>query len=536
MSRFRLIKRLMGVALIAFPYAGCQPSPQNLSHGGQPEGLLPKVSAAAVKAEESSQPLVLESGGKAWVEGAELPLEAWYSLYLNQNCVGVSYLAVKPPEIQGSNLLRLVNRDIIEVHSEAGHSQRSERYVESLERPSGQLLSFTETLSTDEATTETNADVRAEVLTLTTTVEGKAVTTNLPVPTGAWGPLGTLALLRQVAKLPEQPYQAQFFARQLNKFVKVNLIRSQPELITLPGGVVEELSPVEMVLSNGELEVRSKNWISPAGELVKSVGQSGFTMFQITQSAAELIEAEIKVSALLQATVPIDKPITAFDAPSITYKITAANRDPFTIFTSLVNQPVTSINARNAEVVVTAFNPLHLSPDDNLQAAPGIDCSQASTWIPFQAPAIQSLANELLGATTEPLEPATTLTLGVHQRLEQKILSRQFARPDQTVAAKAGDCTAHATLLVSLLRARGVPARVASGLNIVAAGQESQGVFHMWCEAWVGDRWLTLDPFWGTVGRQADHLKLLESPLGGENPYDAVLPVLQVIPQLTISL
>ncbi len=534
----RLSKNLVFFPFTVLLYAGCEPETSNLPKNlpGDQQGLLPTVSAPVEKLAEPTKPQPLESGVTSWIDGVELPLEIWYSQYAGEKCVGFSYFSVKPSETQGSNLLLLVNSDVIEIRDALGGPQRKEVNLESLERPDGQLLSFTETTRTAGATTETSATLIGNTLTVTTTANNKPVATSINWPKGVWGPLGSLAMLRLYSQLSDGPRQAQVYVRQLNKIVKVDLNRGQPELTTLPGGIVKELTPFELVLTADEGVVKTKNWVGTSGEIVKSIGQYGFSMFQITSSEAELIDAEIRAAELLETTVPINSSIDVFNSPQVTYKIEATHRDPFALFPANVNQKVKSISARTSEVVVVALDGQTPVPQDQLQDAPDPSCTQSSTWITLEKDAVQTLAQELAGTSQETIELITKLTHGVHQKIKPEKQSRKLMRPAETATTLSGDCTAQATLLVALLRSKGVPARVASGLHMVAAGNQSQGVFHMWCEAWLGDRWLPLDPFLGTVGVKADHLKLLESSLDGENPYDAVLPVLQVMPQLTISI
>jgi hypothetical protein len=63
-----------------------------------------------------------------------------------------------------------------------------------------------------------------------------------------------------------------------------------------------------------------------------------------------------------------------------------------------------------------------------------------------------------------------------------------------------GDSAAKSRLLIDLLRRRGVPARLLTGL-VVGHGPEQHEHFHCWVEAWDGDRWLPLCPFYGHSGK-----------------------------------
>jgi transglutaminase-like putative cysteine protease len=80
------------------------------------------------------------------------------------------------------------------------------------------------------------------------------------------------------------------------------------------------------------------------------------------------------------------------------------------------------------------------------------------------------------------------------------------------LAAREGSEQGKARLLVTLLRAAGVPARVAAGLHL-AAGKDARPA--TWAEAWVGGDWLPLSPTEGFLGTRPADLLVLRR---GEGP------------------
>ena len=103
----------------------------------------------------------------------------------------------------------------------------------------------------------------------------------------------------------------------------------------------------------------------------------------------------------------------------------------------------------------------------------------------------------------------------------------------EVAKSREGDCTEHAVLLAALLRARGVPARVAIGLVYVAKSQAFG--FHMWTEAWVDRGWLPLDATLGQGGIGGGHLKLRHTSLSESAGLGSFLPVAEVMGQLKIE-
>lgn len=111
---------------------------------------------------------------------------------------------------------------------------------------------------------------------------------------------------------------------------------------------------------------------------------------------------------------------------------------------------------------------------------------------------IAELARELTLDTERPADQAAELFKHVKVRIGKEIGSD--AKP-----MSASDClkTGHGNsggksrLLVALLRSRGIPARVVTGLKL-ARSQNRHA--HHWVEAWIDGRWLSMCPYYDHYG------------------------------------
>ncbi len=113
----------------------------------------------------------------------------------------------------------------------------------------------------------------------------------------------------------------------------------------------------------------------------------------------------------------------------------------------------------------------------------------------------------------------------------------QGFRPASEVARDgSGDCTAHSVLLAAMLRARGIPARVAVGLVYVPASDRPRMVFHMWTLAYIEDRWVHLDATLTGGYAAADRITLGTHHLGDGNEYECVAPVIGAIGRFDIEI
>lgn len=115
----------------------------------------------------------------------------------------------------------------------------------------------------------------------------------------------------------------------------------------------------------------------------------------------------------------------------------------------------------------------------------------SSAMIDSDDEVVRRVAHEAIQAAMpafDPLSPAEkahALRRFVHDFVKEKGFGTAFASASETVRRREGDCSEHAVLLAALLRAEGIPSRVAVGLVYVDGIGEQRGVFgwHMWTQA-----------------------------------------------------
>ena len=88
-----------------------------------------------------------------------------------------------------------------------------------------------------------------------------------------------------------------------------------------------------------------------------------------------------------------------------------------------------------------------------------------------------------------------------------------------------------------MLRAKGIPSRVAVGLVYVDLKDTSAFGGHMWTEANLNGQWIPLDATLGRGGTGAAHIKLSDSSLSDDGPaaISSFAPLMLVIGQLKID-
>jgi hypothetical protein len=254
------------------------------------------------------------------------------------------------------------------------------------------------------------------------------------------------------------------------------------------------------------------------------------------QSMAESVGTSTQVDLLQVTSIVLPKETgNLHQLKSATFQI-SAQKDPFKLFSTKTNQTIRSTAALDCEVTVHPVTP-DFAPPDGIQKPdlPSETDNAPTAMIQSDDPSIVAMAARCCGEETDPWKIALALEKCVHDSIERKDFSKSFASASEVAKELRGDCTEHSVLLAALLRAKKIPARIASGLVYVETADGPMMGYHMWNEAYIGERWIPLDAVLGQGGIGAGHLKILESSLPDQNPYVALLPVLQVLGELKIS-
>jgi hypothetical protein len=114
-------------------------------------------------------------------------------------------------------------------------------------------------------------------------------------------------------------------------------------------------------------------------------------------------------------------------------------------------------------------------------------------------PEIAQLARELTARLARPTDVAEALFRYVDLEIgNEPTIPGRVATARECLAHQHGDSRAKSRLLAALLRNRGIPARLVTGLAL-ARGREQTA--HVWVEAWVRDHWLPMCPFYHAYAR-----------------------------------
>ena len=150
----------------------------------------------------------------------------------------------------------------------------------------------------------------------------------------------------------------------------------------------------------------------------------------------------------------------------------------------------------------TAKRPVDPAGDKDLA-----DNLKSSLAVESEAPAILAKAREVVGDEKDAWAAARKINTFVNRYLE-KAYGVSSDRATDVLATRKGDCTEHALLATTLLRASGIPARRIDGLVYMQAADGVPALYwHEWVEAYVGE-WVEMDPTFDQQVADPTHIAL----------------------------
>src|SRR5690606_1388476 len=116
-------------------------------------------------------------------------------------------------------------------------------------------------------------------------------------------------------------------------------------------------------------------------------------------------------------------------------------------------------------------------------------------------------AKQIVDGERNAMRAAERIVEAVYIGIDKQAGVRGSATATEVLQNGAGDCTEHAVLVVALMRAAGIPARVVDGI-VLASDIDGSGMagYHAWAEIWLG-RWIGGDATVNETGTSARYLQ-----------------------------
>ena len=389
-------------------------------------------------------------------------------------------------------------------------THETEEDYETLE---GALLRVTYSASGAE-TSDSEATVKAGKLTVTTHTGGTTHVTET-----AWDPevLGPEAQMRRVRESGFPIGKGITFKEYLREINKVST-----STITIEGRETVRIGGKPRDLYKGTSVTEAlpgmvtRVWLDETGDELKCVTADGFE--EVCATREEALRALTSPDQADLAKLSIFPSNVKFDRPDLVQE--ALYRIEGSIENLKLEDRRQKIESQGPGWALLRVKALGDAAEPSSEK-PGPEYLAPSAYLQSDDPDIQRMARENVSPSASPAVKAKQLAAWVSGYITKKDYNVGFASAKETLLSREGDCKEHSLLLAALLRAAGIPSRVAVGVTY------TDGLFisHMWTEAYLND-WTALDAaLSGGSAVDATHIKLASSAMDGPTADDAALIV-----------
>ncbi|MCA9161622.1 MAG: transglutaminase domain-containing protein [Planctomycetales bacterium] len=536
-------------ALLAVASIGCQATttdqPAGTQNNGERTGADANQADLSTTAKaESTEVARAEFPAVDEATAGTVEQESWDVITMQGVKVGYGHTVVKRIGEGADSQIATHSESHLSL-ARAGQAGQQTLVVDSLQHADGRLISVRSEIASGASSTVTKGQVDGDFMHFETTTTGKTLATRLPWQDDWSGYFAVEQSLRNNPLKAGETRQLKELQPGYNLLADVTLRAVEFEATEMRGGE-EQLLRIESVTNLAGTPIASLLWTDEQGNLRKtSVPALQQTTYRTTREDA-LRESTDKSFDILNATVirlnrRIEQPLLA---KQLTYRVESTTVDPATIFVPSPRQQIERVDEQTALLTVNntvgsvaggsqpADSAANAANDDRPEPAD----SRPNNLVQSDDPGVMQMATSVAADQTDPESIAIALENQVHRSITSKNFSQAFSTAADVAKSLEGDCTEHAVLLAALCRARQIPARVAIGLVYFEQQGEPSFAYHMWTEAWTGERWLSLDATLGRGGIGVGHLKLTSSSLEGSDGYAAFLPVFRVMGQLRITI
>lgn len=468
--------------------------------------------------------------------------ETWQAYYIGNRHVGYSHIKMEPLADSPENLISVKVEDQLSIRrGPATVIQRLDQTT--LETQNGELVSFEAELRVGPALTRYSGAVQGDSLNVVITRGTKKTTQTVPWQSSYHGPAGLQSSL--FAKPMERGEQ-----RRLKTLLPIRFDVATLELdcrhiasISMPDGAVHRAREIEVTMKvENSPPINTVLWIDDQGRVIKTL-TPGLDLTAFDSSGAAAVQGIVASDDILTATSVeiegvLDNPLgTKTSVFRISPRTSAKKSEDASAFVPQPGQWVKKNEAGDYEVFVSR-DPAAIPPTGFrvTALAPTTQDSRSGALVDSAHPLVKQLAETAIARKNDQARLAYELSRSTHSLVRQKNYTRGFVPASEVARASEGDCTAHAVLLAAMLRARGIPARVAVGLVYVPTDTKPQMAYHMWTIAYINDQWLHFDATLPSGYAPADRITLVTDSLDGGNEYDLLGPVLGTIGQYNIAL
>lgn len=330
-------------------------------------------------------------------------------------------------------------------------------------------------------------------------------------PRGALMAEGMRLLQLQMGLEPGLKYETQIFRPDMDQALPAQVEVGNKTKVDLFGRVLDLTEiKVSMQVSGQALTVTS--YVDDNMKALKSiVPMMGMQLEMIACDKEFAMSQDSVVDFLDKLCVVSPTAMTARDlAGPIVYELTATTDKPL-ILPTTSTQTVKEIAPGRFQLTIQP-----VKPQDGIKYPyDGKDAQikkfmDPAEYLQSKDEKILDLVKYAVTSTDDAAKAVFQIENFVKGYITKKDLSVGYASAAEVAQTRQGDCSEHAILAAAMCRAAGIPARVVCGVVYVEALGDKKNVFggHMWAEAYIGDKWIPLDPTRAPNGFTAGHIAL----------------------------
>lgn len=296
----------------------------------------------------------------------------------------------------------------------------------------------------------------------------------------------------------------------LNVALPTRIVVEEREDVEIQGTVYPAYRAVTTTTLNG-MDIVATGWVDDDWEPIKQSLDIMGVQFDVVRCNKETaLKKMAPVEMFTTSLLPIGRPIDRQSAKAITFKFLRGADQPTLDIPTTSMQEIVGRDATTVTIRVVRPERKMLATPTGQPLVDGAEYLEPSMFINSNDPDIIRMAARAAGSETDVLRVAERLRETVSREVKYVDLGTGFASASEVCRRKVGDCTENGVLLAALGRARGIPARVVTGLIYVSriAGEKDVMGFHMWTQFWINGRWVDMDAAWDQSVCDATHIAL----------------------------
>lgn len=475
-----------------------------------------------------------------WIQAQEIPRETWEVQYRGNTPIGYSFNRVKNSALGTEGILRIDSTSLLRISNDNENVTQQVK-VSSVEQTDGKLRSIEMERIAGDITESLVATVALDRLRIRIENKDGLRSRDIPWRAEIGGPFTIIETLKGTPLKPGETRELDMLDPLLNRIVAVTLVAgdyvNSPKLDGEPVSMLEIRS--NTVFENRELQ--TVFWVDEKGEILKTfTSQLDLRSFKCEESMAYRVRDSLLSDSRVPPKIEIKGDTQGIENLSqIFLRVGHKEGDTFRLVPHDEHQKIQTVAPFDVTYIVTRTpvldNEFTLDPEQRFVSDPsyrGPTPLLQANDIVINRIAEKSLKNEELGA-----QPLKRLVHGVKGWIkEQTPFTPSMKTAAETARSFRGSANEYAILLAAVVRTQGIPSRVVSGVRCRPGSQPPVMEYHAWTEVEAHGTWVAVDATQPDGEINATYLRLTESSMSNYNPYEVMLPTLDLLDKLSFSI